>query len=158
MLVLGDFRTSVSRALSEINRDWRDLPGLIVCGTHAPKNPDIMIEEIAEARKSGLPFLGICFGYQMAAIEYERNVRGVKNATSQELSDHGPFVVVKREELKVGLHEGESWWSNYTVINHPEFPKNFFCVPFHPEYESMKGRPHPLLVKFIKACEKYEMS
>jgi len=155
MLVLNDFKTSVSRALSEINPKWRGLPGLIICGTHAPHDTDLMLFEIEKARKSGLPFLGICFGYQLAAIEYARNVEGIKNATSQEFGT-GTFVVVKRQELKVGLHEGESWWSNYTVINKPVFPKNFFCVPFHPEYESRKGKPHKVLVDFLNACKKYE--
>lgn len=156
MVILNDFKTSVSRALSEINPKWRSLPGLIVCGTHAPHDTEQLIEEIAQARESGLPFLGICFGYQLAAIEYERTVRGVKNATSEEFSDKGTFVVVKRENIKVGLHEGESWWSNFTVINHPEFPKNFYCVPYHPEYNSFKGRPHQLLVEFLKAASNYK--
>lgn len=155
MQILNDFKTSVSRALSEINPKWRSLPGLIICGSHAPHDTEQLIEEIAQARESGLPTLLICHGYQLGAIEYERNVKGVKGATSQEFSEKGPFVVVKREAMKVGLHEGESWWSNYTVINHPEFPKHFFVAAFHPEYESMKGKPHPLLVKFLKACQKY---
>lgn len=157
MKVLNDFKTSVSRALSEINPRWRDLPGLIICGTHAPHDTEQMIEEIAEARESGLPTLLICHGYQLGAIEYARNVKGVKDATSEEFGT-GTFVVVKRQEMKVGLHQGESWWSNYTVITHPEFPQNFFVAPFHPEYISRKGKPHPLLVKFLSACKKYELS
>lgn len=156
MLLLNDFKTSVSRALSEINPKWRSLPGLIICGTHAPHDVEMMIDEIEKARKAGLPFLGICFGYQLAAIEYARNVDGIKNASSEEFSEKGTFVVVKRENIKVGFHEGESWWSNYTVVNHPKFPDNFFVVPFHPEYSSRLGEPHPLLVSFLQACIKYK--
>ena len=44
---------------------------------------------------------------------------GIKNATSEEFGQ-GVFVVKKRPELKVGLHDGESWWSNYEVIEEVE--------------------------------------
>lgn len=154
MLLLNDFKTSMSRALSEINPKWRDLPGLIICGTHAPHNTEHMINEIKEARISGLPFLGVCFGNQLAAIEYARNVKGIRDATSEEFGE-GTFVVVKRSHLKVGLHDDETYWSNFMVAIDVKHPKNFFCVPYHPEYQSRKGKPHPLLVDFLKYCKSY---
>lgn len=40
---------------------------------------------IGHARRSGLPFLGICFGFQMAVIEYARNVCGLVGANSREI-------------------------------------------------------------------------
>ncbi len=40
---------------------------------------------IAHARRSGVPFLGICFGFQMAVIEYARNVCGLAGANSREI-------------------------------------------------------------------------
>ena len=153
MVILNDFSTSVQKALSEINPKWRDLDGLIVCGTHTPVNVESMIEAIKVAREERKPFLGICFGYQLAAIEYARNVLGIKDATSEELGVPGTYVVTKRPELKVGLHDGETWWSNYDVTD--EIKKqwktgdNFFVVPFHPEYQSSKDDPHPLLVSFL---------
>lgn len=159
MVILNDFQTSVARALSEINPKWRDLPGLIVCGTHAPHDVDYMLNEIKEARESGLPFLGICFGNQLAAIEYARNVLGITDATSEEFGE-GTFIVKKRVEPQIGLREGESYWSYYEVD--PEFypkwrvPENFFLSAYHPEYNSYKGNPHPLLVEFLEACKKYE--
>lgn len=106
---------------------------------------------IREARETGRPFLGICAGYQLAAVEYARNVHGIADATSEEYGNEGTFVVVRRPEIKVGLHDGETWWSNYEV--RPDlalnFPENFFVVPFHPEYQSSKDKPHPLLVAFL---------
>lgn len=158
MLVLNDFNTSVEKALSEIDPKWRDYDGLIVCGTHTPLNIESMIEAIKVAREEGKPFLGICFGHQLAAIEYARNVLGIPDATSEEFDVDGTLIVVKRPELKVGLHDGESYWNNYEVD--PEFLEewikddNFFTVQFHPEYQSAKGAPHPLLVKFLESCTK----
>lgn len=153
MKVLNDFNTTVQKALSEIDPKWRTYEGLIVCGTHTPVNVEHMIREIQEARENKTPFLGICFGYQLSWIEYCRNIIGIKDATSSEFSKTGTFVVKKRKELKVGLHDGETWWSNYycdtSFDNSWTHQKGFFAVPFHPEYQSTKGRPHSVLVDFL---------
>lgn len=152
MEILNDFRTSVAKALGEIDPGWMDCVGLVVCGTHAPHDVEYMIDKIQHARENKIPALLICFGYQLGCIEYARNVLGIKDATSEEFGS-GTFVVKRRPELKVGLHEGESWWSNYEAETWP-IPEHFVAVPFHPEYQSTKHHPHPLLVKFIDLCRK----
>lgn len=154
MQILNHFHTSVEKSLSEIDKNWRNYHGLIVCGTHTPQNPEIMIDAIADARESGLPALLICFGYQLGSIDYARNVLGIEDATSEEWGE-GTFVVHKRPQLKVGLHDGESWWSNYEADSW-EIPENWVAVPYHPEYQSSKGNPHPDLIKFLKYCKEYE--
>ncbi len=157
-MILNDFNTTVKKALSEIDEDFMDYKGLIVCGTHSPHDVDLMLHAIKEARETGIPFLGICFGHQLAAIEYARNVMGIKDATSEELGK-GTWVVVKRPYLNVGLKDGESWWNHFEVI--PEIeekwmkPSNFITCQYHPEYQSSKEKPHPLLVKFIELCKKH---
>lgn len=160
MLVLNTFSTTVEKALGEIDSKWRDYPGLIVCGTHSPTDVEQMLIYIKDARESGLPFLGICAGYQLASIEYARYVLGIKDATSEEFGVPGTFIVTKRPELKVGLHDNETWWSNYDIDPQYEiqFPLNFFAVGFHPEYQSSKNRPHPLLVSFLKYAKHYEVA
>lgn len=155
MQILNNFNTTVEKALSEIDPHWRRYKGLIVCGTHSPTDVEQMLVLIREARESGLPFLGICAGYQLASIEYARGVLGIPDATSEEFMVEGTLVVKKRPELKVGLHEGETWWSNYEVVIDPVFPENFFTVPFHPEYQSSVDKPHPLLVEFLNYAKGY---
>lgn len=154
MLVLNDFDTSVRRALNEIDPDWETYPGLIVCGTHNPHEVDSMLDAIKTARINRSPFLGICFGHQLAAIEYARNVMEIDGATSEEFGK-GTFIVKKRPDgMKVGLHEGESWWNNYEVDQYfaDRWAKadNFITVQYHPEYNSRKDKPHPILLKFIE--------
>ena len=148
MEVLNDFNTSVEKALSEIDKDWREYDGLVVCGTHNQQNAEEVIEVIRLARKKKIPTLLICAGFQLGAIEYARNVLKIKDATSEEFGK-GTFVVKKRRQLKVGWHDGESWWSNYEVVIDWPIPKNFVAVPYHPEYQSTPDRPHPILVKFL---------
>lgn len=153
MQVLNTFNTTVEKALGEIDPRWREYDGLIICGTHTPTNIDQMLVFIREARETARPFLGICAGYQLAAIEFARGVLGIADATSEEFGVEGTFVVTKRPEIKVGLHEGETWWSNYDVTSEIwgmwQHPENFFVVPYHPEYQSSKEKPHPLLVSFL---------
>ena len=149
MEVLNDFNTSVQKALEEIDPDWKTYNGLVICGTHTPHNTEDMIALIKIAREGKIPFLGICFGHQLAAIEYARNVLGIKDATSEEFGT-GTFVVKKLPQLNVGLKDGESYWNNYEV-DLPEWknPPHFFTSQYHPEYQSSKGNPHKLLLNFL---------
>jgi CTP synthase len=52
------------------------------------------IAAIRFARERGLPFFGICFGMQLAVVEFARNVCGLSGANSSELSDDTPHPVV----------------------------------------------------------------
>ena len=153
MEILSDFTTSVKRALGEINPDYEQLDGLVICGSHTPILSDVegLLEKIRDARENGRPFLGICYGHQLCAIEYARNVLGIKKATSEEFGK-GTFVVKKRKEMKVGLHEGESYWSNYETVIDWTNPRHFVTASFHPEYQSRLGKPHPLLAQFLNLC------
>ena len=153
MEILNDFSTSLRKALEEVDTEYEKYDGLVICGTHAPHDTEMMIEKIREARETKRPALLICFGHQLCAIEYARNVLGIKDATSEEFG-RGTFVVKKRPMMKVGLHDGESWWSNYEVDIEFTIPPHFISVPFHPEYESSKDRQHPLLIRFIDLCHK----
>ena len=38
MEIYNSFQTSVKKALDEIDSDWPKYKGLIICGTHSPKN------------------------------------------------------------------------------------------------------------------------
>lgn len=152
MQVLNDFTTSVEKAFDEIDPKWRSYVGLVIAGTHNQQNVEKMLDVIMVAREGGIPTLLICAGHQLGAIEYARNVLGIKDATSEEFGQ-GTFVIKKRPQLKVGLHDGESWWSNYEVVIDWPVPAHFIAVPFHPEYNSSLDKPHPLLVKFLELCK-----
>lgn len=154
MVLLGDFKTSVKKALDEIDSKWESYNGLIICGSHNPKDPERIIGFIKRYRQSELPILGICYGYQLIYIEFARNVMGFKDATSEEWGENGTFIVRKLKKLNVGVKDGESYWNNYVV--EPGFlyklPKNIIALPYHPEYQSSKEKPHPDLVKFLDLC------
>ena len=160
MKIIGDFNISVRKALKEIDPDFESYPGLVVCGTHEPDVQGVIpvLDLIRVQRENHKPFLGICFGHQLAAIEYARNVLGQKSAWSEEFDPRRKiadwdFVVYKRQYLNVGLHNGESYWNNYQVVTELldmwQKEPNFITCQYHPEYQSSKDKPHPLLVEFL---------
>jgi CTP synthase (UTP-ammonia lyase) len=155
MEILSDFQTSVRKAFREIDSKWEQYPGLVVCGSHSPVGWENLIVKIWEARVSGTPFLGICYGHQLAAIEYARNVLGIKDATSEEFGQ-GTFVVKKLPKMKVGGYFPDgSRWNNYEVAIETKYPKNFFTTQAHPEYESSLLKPHWFLKDFLTYCKHY---
>ena len=52
------------------------------------------IAVIREAREAGRPFLGICFGMQLAVVEVARHLAGLEGANSTELDPNTPHPVV----------------------------------------------------------------
>lgn len=179
MEIIGDFKTTVRKSLSEIEPNFEQLPGLVICGTHAPTKEDAeaQILKLKEAREKQIPTLGICWGLQVMMIEFGRNVYKIKDVTSEELDPESPSViVVKLPQLRVGVREVggrlESHWHNYRIQEIDAMAQDFSMihsegiielvrlkdhrfyvgVQYHPEYQSSKDTPHPLLVDFLKTC------
>ena len=68
--------------------------GLVVCPGFGARGIEGKIAAVQFARESGLPFLGICLGMQMAVIEYARNVCGLVGANTTETSPETPHPVI----------------------------------------------------------------
>jgi CTP synthase len=71
-----------------------ELDGLVVAPGFGGRGIEGKIEAIRYARESGIPFLGICLGLQMAVIEYSRNVCGLTGANSEEMDDDAAYPVI----------------------------------------------------------------
>lgn len=80
-----------------------DVCGILVPGGFGQRGTDGKIAAIKYARENNIPFLGICYGMQMAVIETMQNVCGVKNAYTTELrSNCEPVVGLMTEWEKDG--------------------------------------------------------
>ncbi|HEX8877887.1 MAG TPA: CTP synthase (glutamine hydrolyzing), partial [Phycisphaerales bacterium] len=61
-----------------------DLHAVIVPGGFGSRGVEGKIACVRHCRENGLPYLGLCLGFQMAVIEFARNVLGLKDANSTE--------------------------------------------------------------------------
>jgi CTP synthase len=61
-----------------------DCHGIIVPGGFGVRGTEGKIECIRHARETKMPYLGLCLGFQMAVIEFARNVCGIEGANSSE--------------------------------------------------------------------------
>ncbi|HYO09637.1 MAG TPA: CTP synthase [Tepidisphaeraceae bacterium] len=69
---------------SNVTRHLRDCHGIIVPGGFGVRGTEGKIECIRYARENKVPYLGLCLGFQMAVIEFARNVCGLPDANSTE--------------------------------------------------------------------------
>ena len=71
----------------------KNIHAILVPGGFGSNGTEEKIKTIQEARIKKIPFLGICFGMQLAIIEYARNVLKINDATSSEISKKGKFII-----------------------------------------------------------------
>ena len=85
----------------------KDINGIIVPGGFGERGSDGKINAIKYARLNNVPFFGICFGMQMAVIEFARNVLNMKDASSSEFgATKLPLVGLLTEwQTKTGLEK-----------------------------------------------------
>lgn len=71
-----------------------DVDGVIIAPGFGERGIEGKIMALKHVRESGLPFMGICLGLQMAVIEYARNVCGLAGASSEEFTYDSPYPVI----------------------------------------------------------------
>jgi CTP synthase len=71
-----------------------DVDGIIVPGGFGTRGAEGKITCVKYARENNLPYLGLCFGFQMAVIEFARNVCGLSRANSTEIEPDCPEPVI----------------------------------------------------------------
>ncbi|MFA6035517.1 MAG: CTP synthase (glutamine hydrolyzing) [Candidatus Micrarchaeia archaeon] len=67
---------------------------IIVPGGFGSRGVEGKIECIRHARYHGLPFLGLCYGMQLAVVEYARNVCSLEKANTTENDEKTPHPVI----------------------------------------------------------------
>ncbi|MEY4631536.1 MAG: hypothetical protein RIQ81_1656 [Pseudomonadota bacterium] len=81
------------------------LDGVIIPGGFGNRGIEGKIATIRHVRESGTPFLGICLGMQLAAIEFARHSLGVADANSQEFEPQLPAPVIHLMEGQKGVSQ-----------------------------------------------------
>ncbi len=79
---------------SNVAKRLSDCHGIIVPGGFGVRGTEGKIECIRYARENKVPYLGLCLGFQMAVIEFARNVCGIENANSTEFEKNCRNAVI----------------------------------------------------------------
>jgi len=78
----------------EFARSLSSLDGMIVPQGWGSRGVEGKIKAASFARENKLPYLGLCFGMQMAVIEFARNVLNFKDANSEEVNPNTSYPVI----------------------------------------------------------------
>ena len=89
-----------ARAMQRLERS----DALLVPGGFGARGVEGKVRAIEWARTHGVPFLGVCYGFQMAAVEFARDVLALPKANTTEVDPHtpDPVVCLLEEQKSVG--------------------------------------------------------
>jgi CTP synthase len=79
---------------SNAGEHLKDVDGIIVPGGFGMRGTEGKIACVRHARENKIPYLGLCLGFQMAVIEFARNICGLKKANSTEIDQSCPEPVI----------------------------------------------------------------
>jgi CTP synthase len=88
---------------TERQKKLAEFDGIIVPQGWGSRGVEGKIKAVEIARVNKVPYLGLCFGMQMAVIEYSRNVLGLKNANSEEADTKTKYPVIHVMEHQKAL-------------------------------------------------------
>ena len=75
-------------------RELKNYQGIIVPGGFGSRGAEGKIKAIEFCRKNKIPFFGLCYGLQLAVVEFARNVCGLKSANTTEINPKTKYPVI----------------------------------------------------------------
>jgi len=82
------------RIEKEGTKGLEGVDGIVVPQGWGRRGVEGKVKAVQFARENKIPYLGLCFGMQMAVIEFARNVCGFKRANSTEVDPRTPYPVI----------------------------------------------------------------
>lgn len=86
------------------------MDGIVVPGGFGGRGIEGVIRVIKFTREAKKPFLGLCYGMQLACIEFSRHVAGLERAHTTEIEEKTPHPIIhimpEQEKLLVGKEYG----------------------------------------------------
>ena len=79
--------------------------GILVPGGFGNRGTRGMMKAAQVARERGIPYFGICYGFQWATVEYARNVAGLHDADSTEVNPESPAKVIYKLRDLLGVDD-----------------------------------------------------
>ncbi len=79
--------------------------GILVPGGFGTRGTTGMAAAAEYARRTGVPYFGICYGFQWAVTEYARNVCGLEGANSTEVDPEAQHKIIYKLQDLLGVEE-----------------------------------------------------
>ncbi len=86
--------TDIENNVKTVEDLLSDVNGIIVPGGFGSRGVEGKIKVVNYARENKVPYLGICYGLQMAVIEFARNVCNMENANGTEINSDTKYPVI----------------------------------------------------------------
>lgn len=78
----------------KMQKDLLTMDGVIVPQGWGSRGSEGKIKAIQLVRENKIPYLGLCYGMQMAVIEFARDIVGLKDANSEEIDPKSLYQVI----------------------------------------------------------------
>jgi CTP synthase len=79
--------------------------GILVPGGFGSRGTRGMMKAAEYARQHGVPYFGICYGFQWATVEFARNVCGLEGADSTEVEENAMHKVIYKLRDLLGVDD-----------------------------------------------------
>jgi CTP synthase len=121
--------------------------GILIPGGFGKRGSEGVINVANYAREANIPFLGICFGFQLSLVSFARNVCGIHDANSTELDSttKEPVVEFMPEQKDLNDLGGTMRLGCHKIIINPNtlaskiYSKNFINKRHRHRYEFNKN-------------------
>jgi len=105
----------------ETVKELKKFDGLVVPGGFGERGIEGIIEAIKFSRENKIPYLGLCYGMQLAVIEYARSKAGIKKATTAETDPRSKFAVVdlmpeQKKKIQLGNYGGTMRLGSFPAV------------------------------------------
>ncbi len=89
-------------------KELKNFDGILVPGGFGATGVEGKLQVIEYARKQKIPYFGICYGMQLAILEYARNVLKLKDVSTAEINPRAEHLVIDiMPDQKVNVSDGK---------------------------------------------------
>ena len=100
-------------------RELKNFSGLIVPGGFGSRGVEGKIKAIEFCRKNKIPYLGLCFGMQLAVVEFARNVCKMQDAHTTEIVKHCKYPVIDTMPEQKALIQEKKYGATMRLGEYP---------------------------------------
>jgi CTP synthase len=107
----------------EALKELRNYDGVLIPGGFGSRGIEGKIQAIRFCRENKIPYFGICYGMQLAVIEYARHVLGLADAHTAEVNPDSPDLVIDIMPEQKANVKGKKYGGTMRLGSYPAFLK-----------------------------------